>query len=58
MENIKIDVNDYIEYGLGDIYYSLISFISKYVTTKYNLTEIFQDGDLKYAVAVATMKAH
>lgn len=56
MSEIKIDVNDYIESGLGDIYYGLITFISKYVTSNYNPMELFETGDSKYAVAVTTMK--
>lgn len=56
MSEIKIDVNDYIESGLGDIYYGLITFISKYVTSNYNPMELFRTGESKYAVAVTTMK--
>ena len=56
VNKIKIDVNDYIDCGLGDIYYGLITFISNYVTTNYNPMEAFETGDSKYAVAVITMK--
>ena len=56
MENIKIDVNDYIQYGLGDIYYGLISFISHYVTQNYNPIENFQSNNSQYALAVIIMK--
>ena len=56
MGNIKIDVNDYTEYGLGDIYYGLISFISKYATANYNPLEILENGESKYAIAIVTMK--
>ena len=56
MSGNKIDVNDYIEYGLGDIYYGLITFISNYVTANYNSMETFETDNSKYAVAVATMK--
>ena len=56
MENIKIDVEDYIQYGLGDIYYGLISFISNYVTQNYNPMETFQSDNSQYAFAVTIMK--
>lgn len=56
MENTKIDVNDYIEYGLGDIYYGLISFISKYATANYNPLEILENGESNYTIAITTMK--
>ena len=56
MEDIRINVDDYIEYGLEDIYYGLITFISKYVTSNYNPMEIFENEESKYAIAVTTMK--
>ena len=57
IENVKINIDYYIEYGLGDIYYGLINFISKYVTDNYNTMEFFKNGESKYAVAIATMKS-
>ena len=56
MNDVKIDVNDYIEYGLGDIYYGLISFISSYVTQNYNPMEVLENENSKYSIAVTTMK--
>ena len=56
MNNIKIDVNDYIECGLGDIYYGLISFISEYANANFNPMEVFENGNSKYAVSITTMK--
>lgn len=57
MDNIKINVDEYSEYGLGDIYYGLISFISDYVTRNYNPMDILQNGNSQYALAVTTMKS-
>ena len=56
MNNVKIDVNDYSEYGLDDIYYGLLSFISQYVTANYNPLEVFENEKSTYAVAITTMK--
>ena len=56
MENVKINVDDYEPYGLGDLYYGLISFISDYVTKNYNPMEILTTGESEYAIAITVMK--
>ena len=56
MENIKINIDDYKEHGLEDIYYSLMSFASQYVTTHYDPMETFKKEESQYAVAFITMK--
>lgn len=56
MEEIQINAENYIPYGLGDIYYGLISFISSYVNQNYNPMEVFQNDNSRYAVAISTMK--
>jgi hypothetical protein len=56
MNNIKINAEDYIEYGLGDIYYSLLTFISRYAAENYDPMEYIKNGTSKYAITVTTMK--
>ena len=41
MENIKLDADEYVACGLGDIYYGLISFIGRYAQQNYDPFEIF-----------------
>ena len=56
---VKINTDDYLEYGLGDIYYGMISFIGKYVNENYDPLEVFElpNGyQSKYALAMDTMK--
>lgn len=56
---VKIRVEDYENYGLGDIYYGLISFISSYAIQNFDPLEDFTfDGNqqTKYATAVEIMK--
>lgn len=56
---VKINVDDYSDYGLGDIYYGLISFIGRYANENYspldtiNMPEGYQSN---YAMAIDTMK--
>lgn len=56
---VKINVDDYINYGLGDIYYGLISFIGRYATKNYDPLDTLnlpEDHQSKYALAIDTMK--
>lgn len=56
---VKIRVEDYEDFGLGDIYYGLISFISSYVNQNFDPLEVFVlDGNQqsKYAIAIDVMK--
>ncbi len=53
---VKMNIEDYEEYGLGDIYYGLITFISRYTQEKYNPMEIFENNTSEYAIAVDTLK--
>ncbi len=57
MNKTKIDVNDYVEFGLGDIYYDLISFIGRYVNDNYDAVEMLRTDNYEYAIAVDTMKS-
>lgn len=41
MENMKINIDDYEEFGLGDLYYTLIPFIADYAR-KYDSFENFE----------------
>ncbi|MDO4963354.1 MAG: hypothetical protein Q4E75_04575 [bacterium] len=56
---VKIRVEDYEEFGLGDIYYGLLSFISKYVNQNFDPLEVLMLDDnqqSKYAIAINVMK--
>ena len=53
---VKINVEDYEEYGLGDLYYGLITFISRYAPKKYNPMEIMEKNTSEYVMAVNTLK--
>lgn len=57
MSNVRINVEDYTECGLGDIYYGLISFIARHIEMNYSPRECFENGDSKYAIALVTMKS-
>ena len=56
MENEKLNIKQYEQNGLGNLYYGLISFIGRYVEQNYNPTEIFKGGYSYYAMAVIEMK--
>ena len=56
MENIKLNADDYVSCGFGDIYYGLISFIGRYAEQNYSPIEIFGNGISKYKTAITTMK--
>lgn len=48
------------KYGLGDIYYGLISFISSYVNKNFDPMEVLNLSDTKqsnYAIAIEIMKS-
>ena len=52
---VKIRIEDYEEFGLGDIYYGLLSFISKYVNQNFDPLEVLMLDDnqqSKYAIAM------
>ena len=56
---VKIRIEDYEEFGLGDIYYGLLSFISKYVNQNFDPLEVLMLDDnqqSKYAIAMNVMK--
>ena len=56
---VKIRIEDYEEFGLGDIYYGLLSFISKYVNQNFDPLEVLMLDDnqqSKYAIARNVMK--
>ena len=57
MDKAKIDISDYTNYGLEDLYYELITFVSKYANQNYDPLEILQNDSSKYAFAISTMKA-
>ena len=57
MENIKLNAEEYVSCGLGDIYYGLISFIERYAEQNYSPIEIFDNGTSKYRTAIITMKS-
>ena len=57
MDNVKINVDDYVEHGLGDTYYGLTSFMSRYVTENFDPMEVFENDKSKYATAVSLMKS-
>lgn len=56
MENIRLNADEYVSCGLGDIYYGLISFIGRYAEQNYSPIEIFDNGVSKYKTAITTMK--
>ena len=53
---MKINIDDYEEFGLGDLYYTLISFIANYAQ-KYKSFENFETGESKYATTIEIMKS-
>lgn len=57
MENVKINVDEYSELGLGDIYYGLLTFIERYAMENYNPMEIFGTDTSQYATVITTMKS-
>jgi len=57
MENTKLNIEEYISCGFGDIYNSLISFIGRYIEQNYNPFEISSNGVSNYSTAIRTMKA-
>ena len=57
MENVKLNAEEYVSCGLGDIYYGLISFIGRYAEQNYSPIEIFDNGTSKYRTAIITMKS-
>ena len=50
MENIKINIEEYPEY-LGDIYYSLLTFVEKYVNQNFDPMESLTSEQSDYAKA-------
>ena len=56
---VRIKIEDYQGYGLDDLYYGLISFISKYATANFDPMEnldISSDNLSTYAFAINNMK--
>lgn len=56
MKNVKLNPDEYIINGLGDIYFSLISFIGNYVEKNYNPFDIDDKNNSEYANVLISMK--
>jgi len=57
MENPKLNIEEYVSCGFGDIYCSLITFIQRYAIQNCSSSNISYNGISEYSFAIRSMKA-